>query len=51
MRVRGNTRGVLDSILETQILTIENANINLETLNAMKVGSSNHEEYSWRDEH
>lgn len=36
---REHTRGARFN-LETQILTIENANINLETLNAMKVGSS-----------
>ena len=36
---REHTRGARFN-LETQILTIENANINLETLQAMKVGSS-----------
>lgn len=36
---REHTRGARFN-LETQILTIENANINLETLSAMKVGSA-----------
>ena len=36
---REHTRGARFN-LETQILTIENANINLETLQAMKIGSS-----------
>lgn len=36
---REHTRGARFN-LETQILTIENANMNLETLNAMKTGSS-----------
>lgn len=36
---REHTRGARFNV-ETQILAIENANVNLETLNAMKVGSA-----------